>query len=78
MKLSWLCSLAEFKIIVIGHKHKPNSDKMKVFYWLADGCAFHATSLFLLIEGHSVCKPNAFKYLNNGVLIRSPVSSESL
>jgi hypothetical protein len=77
MELSWLCSLVEFEIIVTGHKHKPNSDKM-VFYWLADGCAFHATSLFLLIEGRSVCKPNAFKCLNNGVLILSPVSCEPL
>jgi len=74
--------MVEFKVIVIGHKHKPNSDKMQVFYRLAESCsvlsAFHATSLFLVIEGQSVCEPNVFKYKNNGVLILSPVNSELL
>jgi hypothetical protein len=72
----------EFKVIVIGHKQKPNSDKMQVFYRLAESCsvlsAFHAMSLLLLIEEQSVCKPNAFKYMNNDVLILSPVNSELL
>jgi hypothetical protein len=63
--------MVEFKIIVIEHKRKPNSDKMQVFYRLAESCsvlsAFHATS---------VCEANVFKYMNNEVLILSPVNSK--
>jgi hypothetical protein len=55
---------------------------MQVFYRLAESCwvmsAFHTMSISLDIEEQSVCKPNAFKYLNNGVLILSPVNSELL
>ena len=82
MELSELCGLVELKVIVIGHKYKPNSDKMQVFCRLAESCsvlsAFHTMSLFLVIAEQSVCKQNAFKYINNGVLILSPVNSELL
>ena len=55
---------------------------MQVFYWLAEECSalcvFYAVSLFLLIEEQSVCKPKAFKYMNNGVFIHSSLKSEHL
>jgi len=41
----------EFRVIVIGHKQKPLSDKMQAFLRLVESCsvlsAFHAISLFI-------------------------------